>query len=433
MLFTISWIHGGFQAGLVSFLLWWYVLTSTKQPSEYLISLCSSSLPGAIGMYGLALGISHVGTTLPEPVYALLCGLNAATVGIVALAAVQLARNAITDKLTRLLVFFSGAAGMLYTALWYFPVLMVGAGIVTVLWDSPLLQRTFICTRKRLAGRLANLAKRAAAPVDLESNKEKTVTSSDRIPERADTSEAAGKPTSLDDVDVPSACETDLISCRMGLFIVGLFLASFITVVSLRAALKRPSRGASLFGNLYLAGTMIFGGGPVVIPLLREYIVADGWVSPRDFLLGLAIIQAFPGPNFNFAVYLGALATAGTSLHSSVGAIIGFIGIFTPGILLMVGSMGLWSRLRSRRWLQSLLRGINAAAVGLIYTAVYRLWRVGLVDAAYEKGVDLSNDPWWVAITAGSFVGGAWFGLKAPVAILLGGLMGVLWYAVVKV
>ena len=58
---------------------------------------------------------------------------------------------------------------------------------------------------------------------------------------------------------------------------------------------------------MYLAGTIIFGGGPVVIPLLREYIVSEGWVSPRDFLIGLALIQGFPGPNFNFAVYLGGL------------------------------------------------------------------------------------------------------------------------------
>ena len=55
-----------------------------------------------------------------------------------------------------------------------------------------------------------------------------------------------------------------------------------------------------LFSNMYLAGTIIFGGGPVVIPLLREYVVEPGWVSPRDFLLGLAIIQAFPGPNCTY-------------------------------------------------------------------------------------------------------------------------------------
>lgn len=69
-------------------------------------------------MYGLSVGIAYVGSTLPTPVYALLSGLNAATVGIIALAAVQLSKRAITDKLTRFLVYLGGIMGMLYTALW---------------------------------------------------------------------------------------------------------------------------------------------------------------------------------------------------------------------------------------------------------------------------------------------------------------------------
>ena len=86
-------------------------------------------------MYALAIGISHVSNVLPLPVYALLSGLNAAAVGVIAFAAVQLATKAITDPLSRLIVVFSACAGMCYNALWYFPVLMVGGGISTVVWD----------------------------------------------------------------------------------------------------------------------------------------------------------------------------------------------------------------------------------------------------------------------------------------------------------
>ena len=86
-------------------------------------------------MYALSLGVSHIGTTLPAPAYALLSGLNAATVGQIALAAVQLSEKAITDKVTRMLVFLGAAAGMLYNALWYFPVLIFLAGPVTIVWD----------------------------------------------------------------------------------------------------------------------------------------------------------------------------------------------------------------------------------------------------------------------------------------------------------
>src|SRR2546421_12508870 len=107
------------------------------------------SLPGAIAAYGLAVGISHISETLPTPVYALLSGLNSATVGIIALAAVQLSTKAITDKLTRILVFFGGAAGMLYNALWYFPVLMVAGGLSTVLWDYKLPQKLYRSAKSR--------------------------------------------------------------------------------------------------------------------------------------------------------------------------------------------------------------------------------------------------------------------------------------------
>ena len=86
-------------------------------------------------MYALAIGISRVSNILPSPVYALLSGLNASTVGVIAFAAVQLATKAITDPLSRLIVVFSACAGLCYNALWYFPVLMVGGGLTTVVWD----------------------------------------------------------------------------------------------------------------------------------------------------------------------------------------------------------------------------------------------------------------------------------------------------------
>lgn len=87
-------------------------------------------------MYGLAVGIQNLSTTLPGPVYALLSGLNAATVGIVAVSAVQLAEKAIHDKISRILIIFGACAGLCYNALWYFPVLMVIGGIAIALWDG---------------------------------------------------------------------------------------------------------------------------------------------------------------------------------------------------------------------------------------------------------------------------------------------------------
>ena len=98
------------------------------------LSLNHPSLPGALGMIGLAMGVSRISATLPGPVYPLLSGLNAATVGIIAYAGVQLSRKAITGPLTRLLVIGSGCAGICYTALWYFPVILIIDGVITLSW-----------------------------------------------------------------------------------------------------------------------------------------------------------------------------------------------------------------------------------------------------------------------------------------------------------
>lgn len=162
----------------------------------------------------------------------------------------------------------------------------------------------------------------------------------DAPPDNLETARAPGE-SQVSERVIPPSIQINVMTWKSGLCVIVAFLISFIMIMIIRSLLKNPPRGLLLFRNLYLAGTIIFGGGPVVIPLLREYIVAEGWVSPRDFLLGLAIIQSFPGPNFNFVVYLGSLATAGTSLPSFLGALIGLIGIFTPGIIILHRNHGI--------------------------------------------------------------------------------------------
>jgi chromate transport protein ChrA len=182
---------------------------------------------------------------------------------------------------------------------------------------------------------------------------------------------------------------------------------------------------------MYLAGTIIFGGGPVVIPLLREYVVEPGWVTPRNFLLGLAIIQAFPGPNFNFAVYLGALAMLPDDKPTILGAFLGYLGIFFPGLALSLGVQSIWRVIRTKPSVISILRGVNASAVGLVFTAVYRLWEIGYLTAEATSGQSLALEPWWVVVTAISYAGTAWFKLPAAAAIVLGGVLGLAWYGAV--
>lgn len=179
-----------------------------------------------------------------------------------------------------------------------------------------------------------------------------------------------------------------------------------------------------LFSNAYLAGTIIFGGGPVVIPLLRSYVVDPGWVSPRDFLLGLAIIQAFPGPNFNFSVYLGALALASTGTPTVFGSMLSFLGIFFPGLILTVGVQGIWQVMRTKAWVLSLLIGINATAVGLVFTAVCCLWEIGYLTPEGSDGTSLARKPWWVVVAILIYAETAWFGVPLAVAIIFGAVLG---------
>ncbi|KAH7020829.1 chromate ion transporter [Microdochium trichocladiopsis] len=416
MHYCINLLHDGTLSAVFGFLLW--------------------SLPGALGMFGLSIGVSNIGETLPRPAYAVLSGLNAATVGIVALAAVQLSEKAITDKLTRIIVFLGASAGMLYNALWYFPLLMFLAGVTTVVYDFRWLHGPV----KSVIGLFQPKAKRRQAPVEEEAvelpnlrQSTRDGTASHSTADGASPAAAAyAPPESETEPRVVPADRQFNLSWQTGLAIIVGFLISFAVIMILRGTLPAKSLLFSLFANMYLAGTIIFGGGPVVIPLLREYTVAEGWLSTRDFLIGLAITQAFPGPNFNFAVYLGSLTAINGGYPAAAGAALGFAGMFAPGLITVHGTMGVWHAIRGWRWVKSSLRGINAAAVGLIYTAVYRLWQTGYIDESYQLGTNLGLDPWWVVVTAGSYVGGYWFGVSPPVAILVGAVMGLVWYGVVS-
>ncbi|MCJ1402529.1 hypothetical protein MMC11_005749 [Xylographa trunciseda] len=400
-------------------------------------------------MYGLSLGVQRINEVLPDIVYALLSGLNASTVGIIALAAVNLADKAITDRLTRILVVIGGSAGLCYNALWYFPILMVIGGSTTVFWD--LFGRQKVgkiktkLSRRRLDPQRVAEESNAQASIPLEQTgtaegvQKRAVSSQNRnnstdtpTPTPTDPDNRFEYNDAREQVQTPSIeTRSHAIPVRWGISIIIIFFASFIAILVTRGTLNHPPLELKLFANMYLAGTIIFGGGPVVIPLLREYVVEPGWVSSRDFLIGLAIIQAFPGPNFNFAVYLGALALASSSQPTVLGAFLGFVGIFLPGITLALGVQSLWRVFRTNPYIVSLLRGINATAVGLVFTAVYRLWEIGYLTSTTNSGQSLGNEPFWLLIAAVTYAANAWFGVPPAVAIVSGGILGLCWYGAV--
>jgi chromate transporter len=133
--------------------------------------------------------------------------------------------------------------------------------------------------------------------------------------------------------------------------------------------LLAPSSGVALFEAFYRSGALVFGGGHVVLPLLRQAFVAPGWVSDDAFLAGYGAAQAVPGPLFTFAAYLGAVVRPAP--HGLMGAALGIIGLFLPGVLILLGTLPFWESFRRRGSAQAAMRGVNAAVVGLLGAALY--------------------------------------------------------------
>lgn len=127
--------------------------------------------------------------------------------------------------------------------------------------------------------------------------------------------------------------------------------------------------GVALFDAFYRAGALVFGGGHVVLPLLQAGVVDPGWVTDAAFLAGYGVAQAMPGPLFSFAGYLGAISTTGPG--GIGGALIALAAVFLPGFLLLVGVLPFWNSFRRHEWAQALMRGANAAVVGILAAALY--------------------------------------------------------------
>jgi chromate transporter len=119
----------------------------------------------------------------------------------------------------------------------------------------------------------------------------------------------------------------------------------------------------------YRAGALVFGGGHVVLPLLKEFVVKPGWISPDDFLAGYGAAQAVPGPMFTLAAYLGARLPG--SMGGITGASVALCAIFLPGFLLIAGILPLWSAIAGRQFAARAIAGVNAAVVGLLAAALY--------------------------------------------------------------
>jgi chromate transporter len=144
-----------------------------------------------------------------------------------------------------------------------------------------------------------------------------------------------------------------------------------------------------LFDGFYRSGALVFGGGHVVLPLLRAVVVQGGVVSNAEFLAGYGAAQAVPGPLFTFAAYLGAVMHG--PVNGWVGAATFLVAIFLPAFLLVVGVLPFWDALRQRDAVQSAMAGVNAGVVGILLSALYDTVWTGAIHSRSDFGLALAT------------------------------------------
>jgi len=200
------------------------------------------------------------------------------------------------------------------------------------------------------------------------------------------------------------------MSRRTGAAMLVIFFALLAGLPLLAAATS--SHTIKLIDAFYRTGSLVFGGGHVMLPLLQEAVVPSGWTTRDIFLAGYGATQAVPGPLTTFAAYLGAIMKP--QPNGMAGAALCLVAIFVPSFLLVFGALPFWEEFRRRSWAQAALRGINAAVVGILLAALYDpVWTAGITsrgDFALAVGAFLllfmwKTPPWLVVIL--SAIGGA--------------------------
>ncbi|HET7559065.1 MAG TPA: chromate efflux transporter [Limnochordia bacterium] len=164
----------------------------------------------------------------------------------------------------------------------------------------------------------------------------------------------------------------------------------------------------ALFDSFYRVGSLVFGGGHVVLPLLQAEVVPPGWVTNAQFLAGYGAAQAVPGPLFTFSAYLGS------TIGGWSDALLAVVAIFLPSFFLIVGALPFWSALRARPGFQAALAGINAVVVGLLLAALYHPVWTSTIHAPLDLALALVDfallafwkRPSWLVVIV-SAVGGS--------------------------
>eukprot|EP00803_Ostreobium_quekettii_P000313 evm.model.scf_193.4 EVM.evm.TU.scf_193.4 scf_193:26924-30002(-) len=365
----------------------------TSTQTSFALGVVNKGIPGGL-MSGLlfqypglvimsVLGIAADSFTIDSWKKGISDGLAAVAVALVALAAKSLATKICQDKVTSAICAASAVVAYYYPENWTFPALILVGGIVT------------LYTKRN------------------------------------------------DSVTLKSVDEK-VDSFGLGIIGGGVLIALWAIVLGLAIAMSsavayEDAEPLHWFEAFYRTGSIIFGGGQVVLPLIINEVTTqdcvldadtgkevctdapDSWVTTDQFYLGLGLAQAMPGPLFNFSAFLGALTARRAGYNPLVGIAACWIGLFGPGLLLIFGVLPYWGMFRQFAIYRRALPGFNAAAVGLIVTAVF----VMLFQIVDRSSFPITS----VCIAILGYAAADIFSIFAPLVVLGGGAVGAVAWA----
>lgn len=198
--------------------------------------------------------------------------------------------------------------------------------------------------------------------------------------------------------------ETDRINFPISKSFAVVCLALFFALLVLLPILREATslNWIAMFDSFYRSGSLVFGGGHVVLPLLEREFVPTGWISEEAFLAGYGAAQAVPGPLFTFAAYIGAV------IDGWKGGLLATFAIFLPAFLLILGTLPFWDSLRRNVKVKAALMGVNAAVVGILISAFYfPIWTSSILEpidfafaaVLFSMLVYWKLPPWVIVVT----------------------------------
>lgn len=175
-----------------------------------------------------------------------------------------------------------------------------------------------------------------------------------------------------------------------------------------------------VFSSFYRNGSLIFGGGQVLIPLLQgEFVDSKQWLSSGEFLSGISFVQAMPGPVFSLCGYIGALSLSGEGIQMEVlGGIIALVGIFLPGTFLIFFVYPMWAELKKYRIVRASVEGVTAVGSGLVIAAAILLFEP--IETSIYETAGIVN----LFFVAATFAMMLWEKVPAPILIIVGMALG---------